>query len=141
MQKHQLVITNKLPELEKLTRFLDAVAAEWQLHGDACFQLNLVLEEVVTNIIFYGYDDAREDHICIDMIKKDDSVTIVISDRARAFNPLQVPLPDDLDKPLRERKVGGLGILFIRTLLDEISYQRVEGNNILTLVKNIKSLV
>jgi serine/threonine-protein kinase RsbW len=141
MITHHLALRNQLPELEKLTRFIDAFAAEWQLDGDVCFQLNLVLEEVVTNIIFYGYDENQQDQILIEMIKLDDAVKLTVIDGARPFNPLESPLPDDLGKPLRERKIGGLGILFIRTLLDNISYQRVDGKNILTLSKNIKSLI
>lgn len=139
MLKSHLTIKNQLPELEKLAEFIDSLAVEWQLEDETRFHLNMVLEEVVSNIIFYGYDDKnQEDTIGFDLEKNGESVVITVTDRAKSFNPLQVPLPDDLDKPLEERKVGGLGILFIRTLMDDISYERAEGKNILTLTKKIK---
>lgn len=138
MRKCHIAISNKLSELEKLTTFVEAVAKDWHLKDDISFHLNLALEEFVSNIIQYGYEENQaEQAINLEISLNEDVVQINITDSAREFNPLKVPLPDDLDKNVRERKVGGLGVFFIRSLMDSIAYERSDGKNILILTKKI----
>ncbi len=99
-------------------------------------ELNLVLEELVTNTISYGYTDDKEHFIEIDfnLKEKDNELEIKIMDDAVPFNPLDRPAPD-VNKPAEERSIGGLGIHLVKNLTDNISYRREDNYNILTLSK------
>jgi serine/threonine-protein kinase RsbW len=138
MLKREISILNDLKELERLNSFLEETAEEWDLSDDLLFQLNLVTEEVVSNIILYGYKDKQiADYILLELTLLDGKLKICIKDHAIEFNPLKVPPPDDLDKPLDERKIGGLGVYFIRQMMDHVEYQREQDCNILVLTKKI----
>jgi len=138
--KHKISIHNNMSELERLNAFLEMTGAEWDIAPELLFQLNLASEEVVSNIIRYGYKTkTARDNILVELALGDNHLKISFTDHGAEFNPLQVPPPDDLDKPARERKAGGLGIYLIRNLMDEVDYQRVNDCNILILTKKIPS--
>jgi anti-sigma regulatory factor (Ser/Thr protein kinase) len=98
--------------------------------------INLVLDEVITNIIDYGYDDQAEHEIRVTMAVEGDRLTIEVEDDARPFDPLKAA-PPDLDLPLEERPVGGLGIHIMRSLMDAVEHQRRNDRNVLTMQKTI----
>jgi anti-sigma regulatory factor (Ser/Thr protein kinase) len=93
-----------------------------------------VLEELVTNIIAYGYTDKKEHIIFIRIKKSDDILTVEVKDDGRAFNPLDMP-PPDKSSDLENIEPGGLGIHLVRKLTDEVFYQRENNCNILTFKK------
>jgi len=138
MSRRQITIQNNINELEKLAVFMQETAEKWNLSSELLFNLNLVIEEVVSNIILYGYDEDQKNKIIrMELILEEGELQIRITDSAKAFDPLGIPLPDDLDKPAGDRKIGGLGIFFIRKLMDDVIYERSGNNNILTLYKKI----
>lgn len=99
------------------------------------FKVNLVLEELGLNILSYG--GAGEDlppKIEITLISEADSLTIEVSDDGRPFNPLEDAKVPDVDALLDDRSIGGLGVHLVRTLMDDLSYQRAEGKNTLKMV-------
>lgn len=97
----------------------------------------LVLEELVTNIVSYGYPDAAgSPDIGIRVETEERAIVIHISDDGIAFNPLKVP-PPDISTSLAERQTGGLGIHLCRQLLDGMHYERRNLRNHLRLVKYI----
>ena len=86
--------------------------------------VNLILDELITNVIEHGYHGQPTGRIEVEAMVSEDSVVVRLTDHAPAFDPLQRPLPDtsaDIDR----RHIGGLGILFARRLADEMSYRRV----------------
>lgn len=95
------------------------------------------MEEAFTNVVRHGYPAEGGHEISIRLELAGGVVTFVIEDDARAFDPLQAPL-NDLDAPLDERQPGGLGIHLIRTLMDEVAYQRTGGHNVLTMKKKLQ---
>jgi anti-sigma regulatory factor (Ser/Thr protein kinase) len=95
---------------------------------------NLVLEEFGTNSIKYGYDDANEHWIEVTLCISGGELIVNIIDDGRAFNPLEAPEPQ-LDIPIEERRVGGLGIYLVRKMSDRMEYVREGGKNRLTLHK------
>jgi anti-sigma regulatory factor (Ser/Thr protein kinase) len=99
--------------------------------------INLVLEEIISNIILYGYEDAKLHQIDLELRYDEQEVELRIQDDAKAFNPLDVPDPD-LELPIEERPIGGLGIYLTRSLMDELNYTRAQGKNVLTLKKFIR---
>ena len=99
------------------------------------FKVNLVLEELGLNILSYGGAGAdRSPELEITLVSEDDSLTIEVSDDGRPFNPLEDAAVPDVDALLDERSVGGLGVHLVRTMMDDLSYQRAEGRNLLKMV-------
>lgn len=122
-------------ELDGITAAVEAFSVDEDWSTDLLFKINLVIEEIVLNIMDYGYDD--DDHEIEIILNSDpESVTIDITDEGRAFDPLNdVPEPD-VDAPLEERHVGGLGVYLARTMMDELTYCREDSRNHLKLVKH-----
>ena len=135
----QLVLKNDSFELGRLAEAFDAFADHHRVTNEARFQLQLCLEEMVLNVINYGFDDDGEHEIHVDFEFQIDSrtVTVRILDDGRKFDPLtQVPEPD-VDAPLEDRTIGGLGVHFVRTYMDDARYRHEDGKNLLTLTKTL----
>ena len=138
MLKREISIKNDLRELERLTAFLEDVASEWHFSDDLLFHLNLVAEEIVSNIILHGLISTEtEEHILLELSFSQGELNMCVTDHGIEFNPMSVPPPDDLDKPASERNIGGLGVYFVRQLMDKVEYQREDNSNILMLTKKI----
>jgi anti-sigma regulatory factor (Ser/Thr protein kinase) len=101
-------------------------------------RLELASEEAIMNIIEHAYQkQPKEMEIEIRLFPKD-RAEILFKDSGPPFNPLKAPVVDPFTE-LEERKIGGLGIHFIRQLVDEVTYQRVLNSNILTLIIRLSS--
>ncbi len=137
MDKKEIVILNDVSELRKLQDAVEAITDEWQLSMKLSMNLNLVLEEIVSNIIFYGYEDDAKHEIILDIIKYKEEIRISITDDAKAFDMMASKAFDEMNKEVEDRKIGGLGIHFVKTLMDRVEYKRVDEKNILILHKNI----
>jgi serine/threonine-protein kinase RsbW len=123
-----IVIANNIEELKKIERFVELTGDEIELNGKTKYNLNLILEEVLTNIIFYGFDEGIRAEIVIEFEFTDNEVFVEIIDKGRPFNPLErnVDAHDDLSEDTR---IGGLGILIIKKLSKEIEYKYIDGEN------------
>ncbi len=108
------------------------------LSGKIVFHLTLVLDELITNIINYGYADFDEHPIDVSLSMDGDLLTIRVEDDSEPFNILEAPAPE-LDVPLedRDRPIGGMGIHLIKNMVHGIEYVREGGKNVLTLSKDI----
>ena len=107
-------------------------AQDWAL--DMLFQVKLALEEVAVNVINHGYGEGGH-AFEVDLTSEPGVLTIRITDEAQEFNPLTSSPAADVDASVDERRVGGLGLHLVRTMMDEMRYERVDGRNRLTLVK------
>jgi anti-sigma regulatory factor (Ser/Thr protein kinase) len=136
MSRISEVFLNRRHEIQRLGALAEAFGAGHRLSDDDMMAINLVLDEVITNIIDYGYDDAADHEIRVTMAVEGDQLTIEVEDDARHFDPLKAP-PPDLDLPLEERPVGGLGIHIVRSLMSAVEYQRRGDRNVLTMRKTI----
>ena len=135
----RLVLKNDTVELERLTAAVDEFADRHCVGDDARFQLQLCLEEMVLNVINYGFEDGAEHEIHVDFEFQIDSrvITVNILDDGRKFDPLtEVPEPN-VDAKLEDRSIGGLGVHFVRKFMDGADYRHVDGRNRLTLTKNV----
>ncbi|RLC57987.1 MAG: ATP-binding protein [Candidatus Cloacimonadota bacterium] len=132
----KIKIKNNLEELNKLTNIIEGFCAENDIGMKITFQLNLIFEEIITNIVSYGYNDKSSHDIMVELDLKDDLLTCVISDDGISFDPLIVEKPK-LDEGVEERKIGGLGIHFVKSMINDISYKRNNGKNILKFTKKI----
>jgi len=128
-------LRNDLAELARLSEALDQLGARYNLSPRTISEVNLALEEIVTNIISYGFDGPGDHLIKIYLSMEDRQLTSQVEDNGRPFDPLQVPEPD-VTAALEDRDTGGLGILLARKFMDDVSYSRDGDRNILLMKKN-----
>ena len=133
--QRSLLIANELDELQKINAAIEELAEEENWSPDVTFQIGLAVEELGVNIVNYGYEDDKDHEIRIVISSEDEAITIEIEDDGHAFNPLSDAPEPDLDAEVEDRTVGGLGIHLVRTMMDEVHYQRQQNKNCLTLVK------
>lgn len=127
-----LKLSNRLSELTRLTEFIEDIAQKHNLALPLQSKLNLALEKVIVNTIEYGYSDEKEDTIEIEFHKEGSTLCFTLTDSAKEFDPTKVA-EADTTLPQEERHIGGLGILLLRKIMDNIEYQRNNNKNILTL--------
>jgi len=121
-------LRNDFGELAGLREKLREFCESWKLDRESAFAVMLSLDELVTNIIFYAWDDNREHSIAISAKCGNGVMEIEVEDDGKPFNPLDYE-PPDLSSPIEERHIGGLGIHLIQTYMDEIAYRREGGRN------------
>lgn len=129
------VIENKVGELPSLAKKIEVLAEKWELPQALVMNVNLAIEEALTNIIFYAFTDSDKHQIKISVSLNNKELTIKISDNGIPFNPLSQNQPD-ITLPALERPVGGLGIFLISQIMDKMNYTRQNNQNILTLYKS-----
>lgn len=134
--KEELTLTNKTEEIGKLVPFIEQIGKKLSLASDLIFNLNLVLEEAVSNVIHYAYPNQEGKEINIEASLMNDNLIFVITDSGIAFDPTSVP-DTDITLPADERPIGGLGIFIIKQIMNEVNYRRVDGKNVFTLKKFI----
>ena len=120
-------------ELEQVIDVMDGLAEREEWAPDFTYRVHLALEELVLNVMDYGYDDGAQD-IEIHLTSDADAITIEIVDSGRPFDPLSDAPQPDLDAPVEERRVGGLGVHLVKTLMDRMDYKRENEQNRLTVV-------
>jgi anti-sigma regulatory factor (Ser/Thr protein kinase) len=133
----KLILQNEVAEISKLAIFIEELGEEFGLSPELVFNLNLVLEEAVSNVILYAY--PKEEHQIISLIarKKDNQLIFVLTDSGKEFDPTQAP-DADITLSAEDRPIGGLGIFLIRQIMNTVEYQRIEGKNVLTLGKELE---
>ncbi len=124
----------RLENLREILRFIHSQAALNGFDPDTINKIELASEEVVVNIIEYGYPN-QEGELSVDCQFSGNGLKIEIKDHGIPFNPLESPPSIDFNASLEDRKIGGCGIFFITTLMDEVNYNRENEMNVLTLVK------
>ena len=129
-----LTVRAERKELERVSAAIKALAADEDWSSDTLYRVDLVMDELVVNIMDYGYDDSDHE-IDIKFTSDEDAVTIEITDEGRSFDPLNDTPEPDLTSPIEERRVGGLGVYLARTMMDELVYRREDNRNHLTLMK------
>lgn len=129
-------IANDLAEIERLHEEFSAFAAPLGIGDKIIFQINLSLDEIITNIIHYAYSDAEKPPITVNITVSVNEATIEIIDFGRPFNPVDVD-PPDLEAPVEQRPVGGLGLHLVKSMMDAIDYRRIDNANHLILNKHI----
>jgi serine/threonine-protein kinase RsbW len=134
--EEKIVITNQIEEIGVLAARIEALSNVWELPVSMTMNLNLVLEEAVTNIIFYAFPQGGLHSIEIALSVYEQELTITIMDDGIPFDPTLKAEPDT-NLPVDQRPIGGLGIFLIRKIMDNVSYNRQENKNILTLKKKL----
>jgi serine/threonine-protein kinase RsbW len=139
--KHVLTVPGRYEEIQKICQFMADGAAESGLDQTAVFHIELACDEACTNIIEHAYGGEDEGEIQVSWQLKGSSFIINIHDNGRSFDPDTIPTPAlppvSSETPNPENvKVGGLGIHFMRQLMDEVEFEfDAESGNTLTLIK------
>ena len=128
-----LTIRTARDELDRINAAVDSLAEQDDWPADLVFRVRLVLEEWNLNVMDHGHDDDTHE-IDIELTSDADAVTIEIVDGGKPFDPLHDAPAPDLTSAVGERRVGGLGVHFMRELMDEVLYKRESGKNHLKLV-------
>lgn len=137
MSLNQLNLTVKcdLGEPARIAEEIEnfGLARSWP--AESIFNINLALDELVTNVILYGFPaDTEKKDIRIDLTKEDDVIRVIMEDEGVEFNPFSEVSEPSIDDSLEDRAIGGLGVFFVKSLTDDAWYERIDNKNRITLV-------
>ncbi len=131
-----LKIGNDLKELAELCHAVHYFLEEAQVPSAPIYKIDLSLEEMLTNVIKYSYDDKARHEISVALRLDSNRIVLEMRDDGHEFNPLEAPLTD-LSVDISQRQVGGMGIHLTRTMVDDIYYSRDGDVNVVTISVNI----
>ena len=129
----------RLDEIERIHAAVEILAEAEGWPEDLLFQIKLVVEEMGTNIVKYGDDGEGKTDVRITLTSESDALTMEIVDDGRPFDPFTEAPSPDLDSPIPERPIGGLGVYLVQQLMDEARYAREDGKNKLVFIKRRNS--
>lgn len=132
--ERHLILHNDIREIPQLAAFMETIAAETKMDSSLAMSMNLALEEAVSNVILYAYPKGSDGLVDIEAFIREDRLDFIITDSGVPFDPTTVADPD-VTLDVKDRPVGGLGIYLVKSIMDHVSYARVEGKNILSMTK------
>jgi anti-sigma regulatory factor (Ser/Thr protein kinase) len=127
-------IANDMSELARVATLVDDFGARHQFSNEVIVALNVSLDEILNNIISYGYEAAGHHDIAVRLELRGGVVEVLVEDDGKPFDPLAVATP----RPRSETEVGGVGLHFVRSLMDQLEYSRLDGINRLRLTKKLE---
>ena len=130
----QLSMKAALDDMALLQPYIENVARETGIDNKEAKRLRLAVEEAVINTINYGHATT----INLQASVADQQLTLTIDDDGQPFDPTQGSATD-LSLPPDQRPPGGMGIIFLQTMTDGLSYRRTDDHNVLTLIKKLKN--
>ncbi|MDE0173699.1 MAG: ATP-binding protein [Defluviicoccus sp.] len=134
----ELSLRNDLAELAVAAAQVDRFCATHGLSPDIAFAVNLSVDELLTNTIRYGYPNGGSHRIAMTVRLDGGVLQVELEDEAEPYDPTTVPHPD-IGAPIEARPIGGLGVHFVREMMDGFAYRRGEDRNIVTLTKHTQS--
>lgn len=133
----RLTLQNDVQQVTWLATFVGDVCELVNLDASATMKLNLAVEEAVVNVMNYAYPQGTVGDISIEAQIDNAQLKFIITDSGVPFDPTTRE-EADTQTTLEERPIGGLGIHFVRQLMDSVSYERIDGTNVLTLCKKLQ---
>lgn len=124
-------------EIERLNRLVRQFGELHDVPSRTLYAVNLALDELVTNVVLYGFSDPSGQQVLVKLVTAGSELVASVHDNGKPFNPLDVK-PPDLNAPLEDRELGGLGVHLVRSLMDHVSYARENDQNVLTVRKKIR---
>jgi len=121
-----LTVPGTLDSLEIIGKFVMQAAATAGLDRKAAYRLRLAVDEIATNIIIHGYEEAGlTGEVGVTSDINEQELTIVLEDTATPFDATQFMDPEDMDRPMHERHIGGLGVFLAKQGVDKMIYERI----------------
>ena len=131
MNLEPLTVPGRPEFLSQLMDYVTWAAAACGLDEAAAYRLSLAVDEIATNIVLHGYEDAgRRGDLTIWAEANNERLTVYLEDVGQPFDPRQAPQPPDLDLPLEERQDGGLGIFLALWGVDGFDYEQFDERNL-----------
>ena len=134
--KKELTFKNEQQELNRVAEFMEGLCDELELDMHIAMKLQLAIEEMVTNVIFYAYPEGVSADITLTAETDGTELTFILSDSGKPFDPTAKDDPD-LDVDPMDREQGGMGILIVKNIMNEVSYRRLGDTNQLTMKKKL----
>ena len=131
----ELSLVNDLREIGAAAAKIDAFCEAQGISSQIAYAVNLSIDEILTDTISYGYDDDGEHQIDLTFRVDGETLAVVIVDDGRPFDSSTEREPD-VDASLEERALGGLGLFLVQQMMDEMSYERRDDRNVITLRKS-----
>lgn len=133
----EITVPAQIDRLMEVTAFVDQELEAHDCSMKAQMQIELALDEILTNIASYAYKPGTGDAtIRVDIDPDTRMATIVFLDSGVPYDPLQKADPDTT-LSADERQIGGLGIFLVKKTMDDMFYAYEDGKNVLTLKKRI----
>jgi len=125
-----LRLPGELASLKPIREYVTAAAAKAGLDKLRAYRLSLAVDEIATNVVIHGYQEAGlAGDILLRITMTDQSIEVIVEDMAAPYNPLLQRVPDNLDAQLIERDIGGLGIFMALKSVDDFRYEYTDGCN------------
>lgn len=124
----------------KFFDFVDQILEENHCPVSIASQIDIVLDEIVSNIVNYAYEGTNKEpklKICCSVDEEKKIITLQFIDSGKQFNPLEAEDPD-ISLPLNERKIGKLGLFIVKQFMTNIVYTYEEGHNVLSMQKSLQ---
>lgn len=134
--RKEIKLKNQVGELARVNQFIEEIGEELGLDMELQMNLNLVMEEMVSNVIFYAYPEGKTADIELVAESDGKELTFVLSDRGKEFDPTMKEDANPDINPI-DRELGGMGIFIVKNIMNQVTYQRLEGKNLLTMTKTI----
>ena len=131
-------LENRIDEIQRVDTAIEEFAEQLRLPFAVVFQVRLVVEELFTNIVNYGYDDDGIHEVLVTVEYGNDRLELNLIDDAKEFNPLTIDPNVNQADTLEEFEIGGKGWPLVRAYMDEFEYGYNDGKNHLKLAKNLK---
>lgn len=135
IMKEKFEIINSLKGIEYLRVSLERIAQSWSLSSKLLFELNLILEELCTNYIEHAAAESNS-LLDVEMVLDGKIIEVTVKDSGKPFNPTEMSDPD-INASIDKREPGGLGLYLVKRYSDSFDYSRVDGENVVTIKKNI----
>ena len=132
-----IVLRNDIREMSRIIDAITQIADSASCPPVVVHDVTLAMEEIFSNIVFYGFGDDLDHHITLNLVVEGDKLILTLQDEGIPFNPLNVQI-GPRDKPLEERDKGGMGITLAKNLMDQMEYRRERGKNILRMEKRYR---
>jgi len=136
-KRWELTVDGRLENLATIAVFVIEAAQASCLKEKATFEVQMAVDEACTNVIQHGYGEEEKGEIALRCKFAEGDFVVTIRDHGQPFNPEGVP-PPDLTANLAERQESGLGLYFMRCLMDEVRFHFDAQSNELTMVKRIR---
>ena len=136
MTECRTTVPSEADQLPVLAQFLLEFWSAADLPPAQSVPFEIALEEIFMNVVMHGSPAGRQGRVEVRLALVDNNLTLAVEDDGPPFDPLTVPDPDT-QAPVEERRVGGLGVYFVRQMMDAVSYRRVGPRNELRMTKHV----
>jgi anti-sigma regulatory factor (Ser/Thr protein kinase) len=132
-------LANRVEEIAQLAAAIDAFSEREGIPPGHAYALNLALDELITNLVNYGYADDAEHRIEVTIRLEPDAIVVDMVDDGQPFNPFTEAPEPDTAATIEDRAIGGLGVFLVRELMDTVEYRRDGDRNRVRLRKHLPS--